>query len=39
MTGPHGGPYGAGCEAFDFNADHSIDLLDFAGWQRAFVGK
>jgi hypothetical protein len=34
MTGPHGGPYGAGCEAFDFNADHSIDLLDFAAFQR-----
>ncbi len=26
----------AGCEAFDFNTDSAIDLLDLAGFQRAF---
>ena len=38
MTGPDDSPFGRGCEAFDFRAevlvDH-IDLLDFAGFQRA----
>ncbi len=26
-----------GCEAFDFNADGAVDLLDFSLWQRSFV--
>jgi len=26
-----------GSGAFDFNADHSIDLLDFAELQRVFT--
>ena len=37
MTGPDEYPFPLGCEAFDFSAavkDH-IDLLDFAGFQRA----
>jgi len=27
--------YDAGCEAFDFNADGAIDLLDFAAFATA----
>jgi len=34
MTGPHGGPYEAGCEGFDFDGDGDVDLLDFGGFQR-----
>ncbi len=32
-TGPHSGPYGPGCESFDFDADGAVDLLDFAALQ------
>jgi hypothetical protein len=35
VTGPHRGPYRAWCEAFDFDADNHIDLVDFAGFQNA----
>ena len=28
--------YGTGCEAFDFNADQAVDLLDFAEFQAAW---
>lgn len=38
MTGPDAGPYDPGCEAFDANADNSLDLSDFAHLQRAFSG-
>jgi hypothetical protein len=34
MTGPQSGPFDPGCEAFDFNADGVVDLLDFATFQR-----
>jgi hypothetical protein len=33
VTGPADGPYGPGCEAFDFDFDGDVDLLDFAGFQ------
>ncbi len=36
--GPQSGPYETGCEAFDFNADSAIDLLDLAGFQRILSG-
>ncbi len=36
MTGPHSGPYEAGCDAFDFDADGDVDLLDFGSFQRIF---
>ena len=32
FTGPGGGPYPAGCEALDFDADEDVDLRDFAGF-------
>ena len=38
MTGPDAGPYGAGCEAFDFELDTDVDVADFAGFQRVFGG-
>lgn len=34
MTGPGGGPYPAGCEAFDFDGDGDVALIDFGGFQR-----
>jgi hypothetical protein len=34
MTGPDGGPYPSGCEAFDFEFDGDVDLLDFARYQE-----
>lgn len=37
MTGPHGGPYEGGCEAFDADADGDLDLLDFAGFSMALA--
>ena len=37
MTGPDAGPYDPGCEAFDANADGSVDLSDFAYLQRALL--
>ena len=36
MTGPDAGPYGAGCEAFDFEFDDDVDLADFAAFQQTF---
>ena len=36
MTGPAGGPYVEGCEAFDFEFDDDVDLRDFAEWQGVF---
>jgi len=39
MTGPHSGPNGAGCEAFDAGADQAVDLSDFAALQRTFTGR
>ncbi|MCP4248874.1 MAG: hypothetical protein GY778_17665 [bacterium] len=33
MTGPDNGPYAAGCEVFDFDADDDVDVRDFAGFQ------
>ena len=38
MTGPDGGPYDDGCEAFDFDYDGDVDLADFAAFQEAFTG-
>ena len=34
MFGPDVHSLGPGCEAFDFDANSDIDLLDFAGFQR-----
>ena len=39
MTGPDAGPYGEGCEAFDFDYDGDVDLFDFAEFQAAFTGE
>ena len=36
FTGPGGGPYGPGCESFDFDHDNDVDLADFAGFQGVF---
>ena len=38
ITGPGGGPYAPGCEAFDFEFDGDVDLEDFAGFQGTFDG-
>ena len=38
FTGPDGGPYDNGCEAFDFDFDQAVDLFDFAGFQEACTG-
>jgi parallel beta-helix repeat protein len=38
MTGPDGGPYPAGCEAFDFEYDDDVDLEDFALFSQQFTG-
>ena len=38
MTGPEGGSYGAGCEAFDFEFDGDVDMLDFDQFQQIFSG-
>ena len=38
LTGPAGGPYEPGCEAFDYSAADSIDLTDFAAFQKTFTG-
>lgn len=35
MTGPVGGPYALGCEAFDFDGDVDVDVFDFGGMQGA----
>ncbi len=37
MTGPDRGPYGAGCEAVDFEYDGDVDLADVAAWQLALT--
>ncbi|HUU85255.1 MAG TPA: right-handed parallel beta-helix repeat-containing protein [Phycisphaerae bacterium] len=36
VTGPGGGPYDPGCEAFDFEYDADVDLKDVAGFQMVF---
>ncbi len=33
LTGPDLGPYGAGCEALDFEYDRDVDLIDLAALQ------
>jgi hypothetical protein len=33
MTGPDAGPYADNCEAFDYEFDGDVDLLDFARFQ------
>ena len=33
LTGPDHGPYGAGCEALDFEYDQDVDLTDVAAFQ------
>ena len=38
MTGPDSSPYGAGCEAFDFEYDLDVDLADLAGFLCVFEG-
>jgi hypothetical protein len=38
MTGPDGGPYGDGCEAFDFDGDTDVDVTDFALFVAGFEG-
>lgn len=38
MTGPNAGPYGTGCEVFDFEFDEDVDLFDVAGFQQVFAG-
>ncbi len=35
VTGPGGSSYPAGCELLDFDADLDVDVIDFAGFQRA----
>lgn len=37
-TGPDGGPVGAECEAFDFDDDGDVDVLDLLPFQRVFAG-
>lgn len=36
MTGPSLGPYGAGCQSFDYEFDGDVDLNDFVRFQRQF---
>lgn len=38
LTGPLPGVLGAGCDAFDFDADANIDLVDLAQFAVAFNG-
>ncbi len=38
MTGPDAGPYGEGCEAFDFDGDTDVDMTDFALFVAGFEG-
>lgn len=38
VTGPNNGPYAAACEAFDFDADGDVDMIDFLGFQRVAEG-
>lgn len=38
VTGPGGGPFAVGCEAFDFDGDGDVDLDDFGAFQVAFNG-
>lgn len=37
FTGPTGGPYPIGCEAFDFDFDGDVDLPDQAAFTNAFL--
>ncbi len=36
MTGPNGTSYNEGCEAFDFDSDHDVDLDDLGGFHAVF---
>ena len=38
MTGPSGGPYAGGCEAFDFEFDSYINLGDYSRFLSVFDG-
>jgi predicted outer membrane repeat protein len=38
LTGPDNGPYGAGCEALDFEYDSDVDLADLAAFQVLLGG-
>ncbi len=38
MTGPAGDGYPDGCEAFDFDANATVDLEDVRGFQQVFQG-
>jgi len=38
FTGLDGDAYGDGCEAFDFDLDGDVDLLDHAAFQLSFTG-
>ena len=33
ITGPTPGDYASGCQAFDFDADGDVDLLDYGAYQ------
>ena len=36
VTGPGSDSPGVGCEAFDFDCDNDVDLVDWGGFQIAF---
>ncbi len=38
VSGPSGGVAAPGCNCFDLDGDHDIDLSDIAGFQIAFTG-
>jgi hypothetical protein len=38
MTGPSGGPYPEGCEAFDFDFDRYVNLGDYSQFLSVFDG-
>ena len=38
VTGPAGGGYSPGCEAFDFESDDDVDAADLGGFQLVFSG-
>lgn len=38
MTGPDAQSISPACEAFDFEFDSNVDLIDWAGFQNAFTG-
>ncbi|MHC5109374.1 MAG: hypothetical protein ACYTHJ_05800 [Planctomycetota bacterium] len=37
MNGPGGDAYDDGCEAFDFDADGTVSVRDFGGFQSTLV--